>query len=56
MKVAIDHSDALVIGSDELPEELRKKLKAIDKPVLKYYSKDSFSEAYLDFYQNQVLA
>lgn len=56
MKVAIDHSDALVIGSDELPEELRKKLKAIDKPVLKYYPKDSFSEAYLDFYQNQVLA
>ena len=55
MKVAINHSDALIIGSDELPAELSKVLMETDKPVLKYHSKEDFSEAYLDFYQNQVL-
>lgn len=55
MKVAIDNSDAMIIGSDELPAELSKVLMETDKPVLKYHSKEDFSEAYLDFYQNQVL-
>ena len=55
MKVAINHSDALIIGSDDLPAELSKVLMETDKPVLKYHSKEDFSEAYLDFYQNQVL-
>ncbi|PQB05661.1 glycogen/starch synthase [Aureitalea marina] len=55
MKVAINNSDALIIGSEELPAELSKVLMETDKPVLKYHSKEDFSEAYLDFYQNQVL-
>jgi len=55
MKVAIDHSDALIIGSEEIPEVLVTHLKNSNKPVLEYKSKDEFSEAYTEFYNTQVL-
>ncbi|WP_250433385.1 glycogen/starch synthase [Hanstruepera flava] len=55
MKVAIDHSDALIIGSEEIPEELTTHLKDSQKPILEYKSKDEFSEAYTEFYNNEVL-
>lgn len=55
MKVAINHSDALIIGSEELPEELTNYLQNSKKPVLDYHSKDDFSEAYTEFYNTQVL-
>lgn len=56
MKVAVDYSDAVIIGSEEIPEELQKYLKKCDKPVLKYHDLDSFSEAYTEFYNTQVLS
>ncbi|EGV42255.1 glycogen synthase [Bizionia argentinensis JUB59] len=56
MKVAINYSDALIIGSEDLPEDLTKHLKDSKKPVLDYKAKDEFSEAYADFYNNQVLS
>ncbi|GAA3775518.1 glycogen/starch synthase [Corallibacter vietnamensis] len=55
MKVAIDHSDALIIGSEEIPDELTNYLKDSKKPVLDYRSKDEFSEAYTQFYNTEVL-
>ncbi len=55
MKIAIDHSDALIIGSEEIPEELNKHLKDSKKPVLDFKSKDEFGEAYVEFYNTQVL-
>ncbi|PVW14238.1 glycogen/starch synthase [Marixanthomonas spongiae] len=55
MKVAVENSDAAIIGSDELPEELETFLNNLDKPVLKYHKKEDFSEAYLDFYQSKLL-
>ncbi|WP_418511128.1 glycogen/starch synthase [Corallibacter sp.] len=55
MKVAIDHSDALIIGSEEIPDELTNYLKDSKKPVLDYKSKDEFSEAYTQFYNTEVL-
>ena len=55
MKVAIDYSDALIIGSEELPEELTNHLQNSEKPVLDYKSKDEFSEAYTEFYNTKVL-
>ncbi|MFL0353334.1 glycogen/starch synthase [Xanthomarina sp. GH4-25] len=56
MKIAIDHSDALIIGSEEIPEELNKHLKKSEKPVLDFKSKDEFGEAYVEFYNTQVLS
>lgn len=55
MKVAINFSDALIIGSEEIPDELSAHLKESKKPVLDYKSKDEFSEAYTEFYINEVL-
>ena len=55
MKVAINFSDALIKGSEEIPDELVTHLKESGKPVLDYKSKDEFSEAYTEFYNNDVL-
>lgn len=55
MKIAIKNSDAIIIGSEEIPEELATYLKNLDKPVLKFHNKEEFSEAYIDFYTSKVL-
>ncbi len=55
MKIAIDHSDALIKGSADLPKELEDYLKASKKPVLDYFSIDEFAEPYAEFYHTQVL-
>ncbi len=55
MKVAIDHSDALIKGSAEIPKELEEYLKASKKPVLEYFSLDDFADPYAEFYSTQVL-
>ena len=55
MKVAINNSDALIIGSDKLPEALDEYLKELEMPVLNYHKKEVFSEAYLDFCLSKVL-
>jgi starch synthase len=55
MKIAIDNSDAVIVGSEEIPKELSAYLKDLKKPVLKYHKIDEIETAYLDFYQSQVL-
>jgi len=55
MKVAIDYSDALIVGSENLPEDLDSYLKSSNKPVLEYKSKDEFGEAYTTFFNETVL-
>ena len=56
MKVAIDYSDALIVGSEELPKDIEKHLEDSKKPVLDYKNKDEFSEAYTNFYNTEVLS
>ena len=56
MKVAIDYSDALIVGSQEIPEELQAYLNNCEKPVLEYQDKDMFAEAYTEFYNTKVLS
>jgi len=55
MKVALTHSDAVIVGSETLPEALEDFLNKLEKPVLKYHNKEDFSSAYLDFYTSKVL-
>ena len=55
MKLAIKHSDAIILGSEEVPEELHDYLKEFEMPVLKFHKKEDFSPAYLDFYLSKVL-
>lgn len=56
MKVAINYSDALIVGSKEIPEELQTYLKNSEKPVLEYQDQDTFAEAYTEFYNTKVLS
>lgn len=55
MKTAMDHSDALIAGSEELPSDLVDYLKNSKIPVLNYHNKEEFGPAYLDFYEKNVL-
>ena len=54
MKIAIDFSDALIIGSEKISKELEDYLEKCKKPVLVYHSQDSFIEEYTEFY-NKIL-
>jgi starch synthase len=55
MKLAIKNSDAVIKGSEELPDELEAYLNNLEMPVLNYHKIDDFSEAYLEFYNSKVL-
>jgi starch synthase len=55
MKAAMDHSDAIIVGSNDLSSDFQSYLKNLEIPVLKYHNKEEFSQAYLDFYQSKVL-
>ncbi|MDA7557656.1 glycogen/starch synthase [Flavobacteriaceae bacterium] len=56
MKVAIDNSDALIIGSQDIPEGLQSHLEASGKPVLGFQHPEEFAEAYTEFYSTKVLS
>ena len=56
MKTAIDYSDALIVGSEELPKSLDSHIKDSEKPVLEHKSKDEFGEAYTNFINTEVLS
>lgn len=55
MKVAIDNSDAIIVASPEIPEDLEAHLGSISQPVLPYQGMDEFAAAYEAFYQTEVL-
>ena len=55
MKVAVDFSDGLIKGSQDLPKELEDYLATCEKPVLDYQYPEAFAEAYTEFYNTQIL-
>ncbi|MDO6491093.1 MULTISPECIES: glycogen/starch synthase [unclassified Cellulophaga] len=55
LKVAVDYSDAVILASDEVPEELTEYVTGLEKPVLSYVPLQEFEEAYTSFYNNEVL-
>ncbi|RYJ43700.1 glycogen/starch synthase [Flavobacterium beibuense] len=55
LKVAIAHSDAVIVASENVSDEMVKFIEASGKPFLPYVEKDKFAEAYTNFYKNQVL-
>ena len=52
MKVAIDSSDAVIKGSENISSEINDYLKKYKNPILEYHPIDSFAEPYMDFYNN----
>ena len=52
MKIAIDSSDAIIKGSENISSNINDYLKNYKKPILNFQPIDSFAEPYLDFYNN----
>ena len=60
-KAAMTWSDAVIKGSEKLPEGLEKAFNDSDKMKLGYHNEDSYIDAYSDFYDeiletNEVMA
>jgi len=49
-KLAIDNSDALIIGNDKINPEIEKYIQNTKKPILEYQDADNYIDAYSDFY------
>ena len=56
MKIAIDYSDALIVGSETIPDTLGTYLKDSKKPILEHKSRDEFGEAYTAFLNDEVVS
>lgn len=54
-KLAINMSDAVIIGSQKINNTLRKHLDSLDKPVLPYQANEAYIQAYSEFY-DKVMA
>ena len=50
MKIAIDSSDAIIKGSENISSDINDYLKNYKKPILDYQPIDSFTEPYIEFY------
>jgi len=55
VKIAMENSDAVIKGSEELNDDLSEAIDKLDIPVLDYQPIEGFTEAYSDFYLNKVL-
>ncbi len=55
VKVAVNHSDAVIIASESLSPSLTKFIESSGKPFLPFAPKEKFAEAYTNFYKNTVL-
>ncbi len=55
MRASIRHSDAAIIGSEELNENLSGILDETEIPILPFKKKEEFSQAYEEFYTTSVL-
>ena len=53
-KLAIDQSDAIIMGSPKINEEIKTYAKASGKPFMEYKSKEEYVSAYSDFYDELV--
>ena len=52
MRIAIDYSDGIIIGSENVSSKTIEYLKTYKNPILNFQPQDSFSESYTEFYNN----
>lgn len=55
LKIAVDYSDAVILATENVPEELQEYVAKLEKPVLPHVSFQEFEEAYANFYNTEVL-
>ena len=51
-RIAVNYSDGIILGSENISPKTIKYLKDYKNPILNFQPKDSFSESYLEFYNN----
>ncbi|MBS1536081.1 MAG: glycogen/starch synthase [Bacteroidetes bacterium] len=51
MKATVDHSDGVIVATDQLSPSLTKYIESSGKPFLSFVTKDQFAEAYTRFYE-----
>ncbi len=56
LKVAVDHSDAIILASDNIEDDLKNHIESLQKPVLPFVPIQEFEEAYSSFYNTEVLS
>lgn len=56
MKSAIDLSDALIMGSEEIDKDILKYARQSKKPMLEYQSEENYIDAYNEFYDTLLPA
>lgn len=54
MKNAIDNSDGVIIASENVSPSLTKYIESSEKPFLPFTPKETFAEAYTEFYKKQL--
>ena len=55
LKVAVDHSDAVILAAEDLSEDLKNHIDNLSVPVLPYVPLQEAEEAYTNFYNTEVL-
>lgn len=55
LKVAVDYSDAVILAAEDIPADLGDYISNLQKPVLPYVPLQEFEEAYMNFYNTEVL-
>lgn len=55
LKSAIENSDAVIKGSEVLPDEIEAFIEETNAKVLDFQSEETLTEAYLEFYKENVL-
>lgn len=55
-KVAIDYSDGVIFGDEEIDPEVEKYVRESGKPFLTYHDRDSYIDAYNAFYDEVLVA
>ena len=54
IKSAVNHSDGVIIASENVSGSLTKFIESSEKPFLPFASKDKFTEAYTNFYKSML--
>uniref|UniRef100_UPI00404A40A2 glycogen/starch synthase n=1 Tax=Flavobacterium sp. TaxID=239 RepID=UPI00404A40A2 len=54
MKVSLNHSDAIIVGSESISDDLSAYISSLKKPTLSFTPKENFADAYTNFYQSLV--
>ena len=56
LKVAVDNSDAVIVASEEIPDDLKEHIDSLSIPVQPHVSIYEFEAAYNKFYETKVLS